>query len=74
VLPPLPLLSVNEVAKGLLSVHPVTLLFESVNVVVSAASNHNEQPGIVRGSNPERLLDEPIITFLKTKHSWKLIR
>ena len=36
-----------------LSFHCVTLLPDSVRELESAASNHNEHPGIVRGSNPK---------------------
>jgi hypothetical protein len=36
-----------------------------VTVEASAASNHNEHPTILRGSNPEMLLEVPSIVYLE---------
>lgn len=47
-----------------LSFHVVTLGVEFM-VAVSAASNHSEQPTILRGSNAEMLLDVPSIVYLE---------
>ena len=47
-----------------LSFQTVTALVEFM-VALSAPSSHSEHPEILRGSNPQMLLDVPIIVFLK---------
>jgi hypothetical protein len=47
-----------------LSFQTVTALVEFM-LSLSAPSNHNVHPGILRGSNPQMLFDVPIIVFLE---------
>ena len=45
----------------------VAILLPELNVIreLSAPSNHNAHPGILRGSNPEMLFDSPSIACLE---------